>query len=274
VASERAQAAYFRLLGFETGLLILGALVSSMTTMQSVVGFVAAVSILMSLVINVVSRQRRFEDAWFDWRAIAETAKSLTWKYAMRSPPLGRDSDGPVDAAFTRLLDDVLRSRRKADDTFVAAAAADQQITPAMRALRGQPLAERCSEYRRERIQNQQKWYSTQALAHARADSRWFFAYLSAQAVGGGLAVASLAFMLPLRPVAVVTTIASVALAWHKAQRHRDLASAYTMAAHEIGLIGARFDGVATEEALHRGVAEAEAAISREHTMWHARRPE
>lgn len=76
---------------------------------------------------------------------------------------------------------------------------------------------------------------------------------------------------LPLRPVAVAATIASVAFGWAKAKRFGELSSAYSMAAQELAIAEGDAEYVATEEELANLVQEVEERISREHKTWRAR---
>jgi hypothetical protein len=55
-------------------------------------------------------------------------------------------------------------------------------------------------------------------------------------------------------------------------KKFNELAAAYTVAAHEIGLIRPKLDDVSTEAELSDFITDAELAFSREHTLWVARR--
>ena len=54
-------------------------------------------------------------------------------------------------------------------------------------------------------------------------------------------------------------------------QRHSELASAYALTAHEIGIIEERARGTSTNKEFSNFVNDAEQAFSREHTQWIAR---
>ena len=63
---------------------------------------------------------------------------------------------------------------------------------------------------------------------------------------------------------------AASAAAWLETKQHHVVARAYRVAAQELDAIDALIPQQRTEEAWGRFVAEAEEAISREHTMWKA----
>lgn len=69
----------------------------------------------------------------------------------------------------------------------------------------------------------------------------------------------------------VFAAIASAATAWNQLNQHRNQATAHTVAARELNIIYDQIEHVPDDE--WATFAEgAEDAISREHTMWAARR--
>jgi hypothetical protein len=272
-AAVRAERSYFTLLRIEMVLLILGAAASAVaaTISESSVALASLSCILASLLLGIFSRQQRYEDGWFDWRAVAETAKSLAWHYVTRCSPFDQPTAAAADEELARALRGVLQGHRRADEAFLGSSLAEPQITQAMRSARAASLPLRVARYR-ERLRAQRRWYAERAALLERRDARWYLAYVVAQAAAAALALGALFHPVPEGFVAVATTVASATIAWHEARRYRDLASAYAMAAQELGLIDPLFDHVDSEAALQRRVGEAEAAISREHTMWLGRR--
>ena len=65
---------------------------------------------------------------------------------------------------------------------------------------------------------------------------------------------------------------AASANAWVQMRQHRTLATSYGVAAQELGLARAAVSSAASEDEWARVVSDAEDAVSREHTMWLARR--
>jgi hypothetical protein len=53
---------------------------------------VAAIVLLGSIVAKYVSKQRSDDKEWFDGRAVAESVKTLTWRYMMRLKPFEYDA--------------------------------------------------------------------------------------------------------------------------------------------------------------------------------------
>jgi SMODS and SLOG-associating 2TM effector domain 1 len=77
---------------------------------------------------------------------------------------------------------------------------------------------------------------------------------------------------IPYFPVEVIAVAASSVIGWMQLKRFDELASAYGLTAHEIGIIKTRFESVNDAATLSRFVSDAENAFSREHTQWAARR--
>jgi hypothetical protein len=65
--------------------------------------------------------------------------------------------------------------------------------------------------------------------------------------------------------------IAASIIGWMQIKNFNELAAAYTVAAHEIGLIKIRAAEVTRDDAFSEFVNDAEKAFSREHTLWIAR---
>ncbi len=73
-------------------------------------------------------------------------------------------------------------------------------------------------------------------------------------------------------PIEVIATAAAAALTWLQAKKHNELNSSYTLTTHEIVLIKGESDAIHDENQLSEYVINSEAAFSREHTQWVARK--
>ncbi len=69
-----------------------------------------------------------------------------------------------------------------------------------------------------------------------------------------------------------LAAISAGATAWTQLSRHNELAKSHGLAAHELLLLQARLALGETTDTFRQGVEETESAISREHTMWMAKR--
>lgn len=76
----------------------------------------------------------------------------------------------------------------------------------------------------------------------------------------------------PIKLTGLLTTIASSFIAWLQVKQHQELSQSYSIAAQELGLILEQGQHIHTEEDFCAFVSDSENAISREHTLWVARR--
>jgi len=72
-------------------------------------------------------------------------------------------------------------------------------------------------------------------------------------------------------PTEPLIVMASSIIGWTQIKRFTELASAYTLTAHEIGIVVTSLDEATDERSFSNVVNESELAFSREHTQWVAR---
>ena len=53
-----------------------------------------AVAVILSFVVKIGSRLRQYDAQWFESRAVAETVKSMSWRYVTRADPFQGDGGG------------------------------------------------------------------------------------------------------------------------------------------------------------------------------------
>jgi hypothetical protein len=237
-----------------------------------VAGIGAAVAFVVALLAELYLLQARPDRLWYDGRAVAESAKTLTWRYLVGGSPFGREELSDRDAE--RLL--LERFRQIAGDLrgahLVPVADLDEQLGPGLRRLRGLPLEERRQLYRRERIGGQQAWYARSARRNERRATQWSLVLTSLEALGlaGGVLKATGALGVDL--LGLAGALVAAGAAWVNAKQHQALANAYAVASQELAAISGQVDWAATEREWAHFVDQAEEAISREHTLWRASR--
>lgn len=220
---------------------------------------------VVGLVLTQRQQQQSKPESWYDARAMAESIKSIAWKFMMGADPYrGPNAEEVFRADLLRLLTD---GQQRTDPVGSEA----EQITNDMRTVRAMSTAERVALYRSARIQDQRQWYTQRSQAHETSNRRWRGTVTAALVIGA----AANAIALLVRPLSAISGVASAVvpcvIAWNQTQRHRDLAHQYAFTSHEIGVVAAERDP-ATDDEVARFVADCETAFSREHTMWRARR--
>lgn len=275
-ASKAGQTNHTRLVKIDLALLAVAALIGvafQLFPVQSVTWgrAVAAVLLAVSLLAKLANRLRSYDAAWFDGRAVAETVKSATWRYVMHVPPYAGE-DAAADASCAKVLRDTLAARPGLAGQLYQIPADGQQITTSMRQLRALPLADRQRLYLSARVGGQIQWYSSKAAENARQATRWFWVGLGAQGAALLLAIAMVAAPSAPDLVGGLAAVAAVAAAWTQYGRHDELRQSYGLAAQELAFLRSTVDVASDDVALRDAVDAAETAISREHTMWMARR--
>jgi SMODS and SLOG-associating 2TM effector domain 3/SMODS and SLOG-associating 2TM effector domain 1 len=272
-ASAAGQRWYNRLIKADLSLIVIGALVGALssvgpTAWEQKTALVSALIIGTGAVMRWVNRSRRPDRDWFDGRAVAETLKNSSWRYMMRADPYA-GSDKEADTQYIADLREVLHAGR--DVPVVGVHGESGQITDAMRRIREEPFDGRRAVYLQNRVKDQIGWYSARAASHRRHASIYF-----AVGLGGELAAIAWAIFRVTAPnelnlIGVFTSLAAAATALNQLHHHDELGRSYALAAQELSAIFTLLQ-TCEEQQFTELVREAEGAISREHTMWIAKR--
>ncbi|MGH8898160.1 MAG: DUF4231 domain-containing protein [Egibacteraceae bacterium] len=237
-------------------------------------GILAAAAFVAALAAEVFILQTQPDRVWYEGRAAAESAKTLAWRYAVGGEPfcLTLVTGADADRLLVERFKDVLHDLGELDLSSMLAEG--QQITPAMRALRGETLDARKAVYEADRIADQQTWYAAKARENAVRARRWSTAIVTVEALGGIGAIVKATGRLSGTALALGLFGASAAAiaAWLQTRQHQGLASAYSLAANELASIRALISWQQTEESWAAFVRDAERAISREHSLWRSSR--
>lgn len=228
----------------------------------------AGVAFVASLFFTLKLGADRAEERWYRGRAIAESIKTLAWRYAVGGDPFASSLDAlDADRLFVDRVDEVVK---KADQLQLAPVVGEQ-ITAAMRELRGQTLADRRESYCIGRVDDQMHWYANKAAANGDSARRWSRAAAASNVIGILGSGARFLGWVEFDILGIAAAAAGSATAWVQLKQHRILASSYALASQELSLVRERLAGVADEDAWSLEMSDAEDAISREHTMWLAR---
>jgi hypothetical protein len=229
---------------------------------------IAAAGLLLAGAFIRLQGLGEFEKRWYEGRALAESAKTLAWRYAVGAVPFRLDqanADQLLVSRIRAIITDsdnvILRSSIEVDSS---------EITPAMRALRAAPLEARREAYRVARINDQMQWYRGKAHFNEKRSAQWSTIALFFEAAGIFSAILLAAKIVEFNLLGVVPTVASGIIAWVKLRQHATLARAYSLTAFELSAVSSLIDSIANEDDWARFVEDAEGAISRESTMWAA----
>lgn len=279
MASLKAQRTFFQLLGGQLFIFILASALGLVPTLFNhrfggVLTALTAVLLAIGILLMWFLRAWRPEKVWFDCRAVAESVKTATWRYMMHVTPFGTESDpSSAEKRFVEQLRAIRRDRPGVEKFITGLAASATEITDFMRNARKLSLPERKDLYIRKRLLDQNAWYESKAAANRKTGQTWLLAIIVIQTAALALAIFRIALPgLVLNPVPLLMTIAATCLAWTQAKRHEELTEPYALAAQELRELGVLSTDLNDEEKFEKLVIDVEEAISREHTMWRARR--
>jgi SMODS and SLOG-associating 2TM effector domain 3/SMODS and SLOG-associating 2TM effector domain 1 len=226
---------------------------------------IGALAFAASLILTMGMSSRQLESRWYEGRAVAESVKTLAWRFAVGGQPFPLSNTGTELNLADQIVDLVARVRIK------LTVASGDQITDEMRRIRQLPLAERKAVYLKGRLNSQAEWYATKAALNEERARLWTAIAVGANAFGamGGLARAIGLIHFDLLGLAAAA--AGSATAWLQLKQHRTLSTSYALANQELLLIRERLRRDFPEDEWSTEVKQAEEAISREHTMWLAR---
>lgn len=251
---------------------VFGALSLRLGTGRGEFDVAAAVTVLAlvgALVLEIWLLTERPDKTWYDGRALAESAKTIGWRYAVGGAPFPVNVNEPAaEGAVTEQLKKLLRDVPDAKiDPSVAPA-----ISQAMRSLRGKNITDRKQSYLRARIIDQQQWYTSKARWNQKRAIYWRIGMLGAEVVGISVALVRTLGFIDVDLVGIVAAVVATGAAWLAVKQHDSLSRAYAFAANELGIVRTRLESIEDEDVWAKEVGDAEEAISREHTMWRASR--
>jgi len=278
-ASASAQKKYLCLMRAQLFLLTVASATASIAvavgpSRSRQVSILTAIFLALSLLLMWILRVQRYERIWFDCRAVAESVKTATWRYMMRVPPYDLDNDGAnLDTRFIKELMEIREARPGIDSHLAGLSSGATEISEYMRKTRVLPLEDRRKIYLRDRLQDQKKWYEDKTRANRTFASVWFWSISAMQALALILAIINAAVgPYSINIVSIIMTLATAFVAWTQVKRHDELIQPYGLATQELSALESLECHVSEPKQFQEFVTQVEEAISREHTMWCARR--
>lgn len=273
VAAAAQQRVFLRLNLLQLGLIVLAAVAAatSWVTERPAVdwsGVVAAAFFGVGLLLRIVMMQRKDDDAWYAARNAAEVSKSLCFQYAFGATGYERGASAKeVDArfidAFGTIGRDVLLARSTVRTNGFS------EITDDMKAMRALDFDEARKRYFTERIEDQERYYTSRAAFHLRRSRLWLLLMLVAQVAG--LVFSLMKAVLTTGPwdgiVGILSAFAAAFIAWSQLRQHGLLSGTFQSQAVQMRDFGRRLE-LLEEDEWPEFVASVENALIAEHTRW------
>jgi len=278
-SSINAQKKHFWLVRTKIALLLVIAGIASIAwsqepNLRTSAAIVLAIFLVVSMVLSAIMDMKKFDRIWFSSRAVAESIKTESWSFMMKIEPYGDAiPDSEAEDRLLNRLDGILHLQPSVSSELAPYLQQGALITEHMRQIRNETLENRRTYYVQSRIRDQRLWYAKKAKWNKSQESRWFIITWILQLAAAVIAITVIGFRdFIVNPVGILTTAGAGALSWLHARSYRELSQSYSLVAQELALLEDRANQASTEEKLARIVLDVERTISREHTIWLARR--
>lgn len=246
----------------------LGGVLSVKAGQLDVAACIVLVGFAVALAAEVSSWVHQPERAWYEGRALAESAKTLAWRFAVGADPFPphvtpREAEALLRHRMDQVADGVA-------DRIVMQSP-DPIVTSKMVNLREAPFSERRSTYIEARTKQQQGWYANKAQFNGRRATGWRVVLVISELLALSIAALRVFGGWDVDLAGLMGALIAAGAAWLAVKQFAPLAAAYSVAAKELAIQAEKLKGTA-EEDWPLVAADAEEAISREHTMWLASR--
>ena len=181
-----SQDIYLRLIKADITLLILGPLLAFLPELlpNFSISWLKNIGILMSIstiIVTLLIYLWGKDKAWYGSRAVAESIKTLTWRYITGATPFSIDmSQKDADRKFGNTLQKLMEQESKLNWVYSLDTKVDQ-ITEVMRTQRNKPTCERKNYYIKSRLEEQCQWYTRKAKFNAKRKNLFLFLIIIVQ---------------------------------------------------------------------------------------------
>jgi len=174
--SLKAQREYFFGLFFYLSLLITAAFTSFFWPETVEGALVSAMLFLITLGILIFLRVKRPDDVWYNGRAVAESVKTISWRWMMRADPyLDCKNINDAKKQFIEDLKNILEQNRGLSHSLTPSVALSNPISDVMLRVRELPITERLALYKEQRIDDQANWYADKSAYNKNRAGLWFW---------------------------------------------------------------------------------------------------
>ena len=269
--SKVAQSHFYLALFWNLSFLVIAAALSVLNYPHWIAAWLQVLVLLGSLGLSIYLAAKRPERVWYSCRAVAESIKTITWRYVSRAEPF-YEPDDVARTMFHKKLESVLAQNTQVADKLIDHIG-KPYITPKMIELRAQGLEGRKATYIEHRISNQLNWYSAKAKFNSRRSRNYFKLLIVINVLAIAFSASKIKFVeFQYFPTDVLIALAASILSWMQAKRYSELSASYALTAHEIQIINGQAHELNTDERFSSFIGDAENAFSREHTQWVARK--
>jgi len=272
-ASIDAQSAYLLAIKTHIFLLVLGAGLAINPLPTTEYSLFNAFIFLCALGVSILIAAKKYEKSWYSARAVAESVKTAAWRYMMKADPFSdTEKRKEVNSSFRNVLNEVLHTNNQLGELLGGEISSEEQITEKMEEIRSHDLTGRKKIYLESRIDEQRKWYAKKSSENKRHGANFFYLLVVLQTLAIICVLLRIAYPTwSVWPTDVFVVGAGGIVTWIQLKRFQEIAAAYGLTAHEIGIIRGKLAESETDNEFSGFIRDAENVFSREHTQWAAK---
>ncbi len=271
--SKKSQNIFIRLNIFILLLLILSSVSSIYTTVPKNITTFSTICLILSTLFNIYILFFRPEKSWYEGRAIAESVKTLTWKFITNTKPFKISlQQEKAEQIFNENLKKIIGQRRDFYILIGQNYPDGNMISDEMISIRNCSFEERKKKYVEDRIQDQNNLYSYKTKQNALNKNISLGLIIGFQIVAIFVFIFEKNLFINYSFTSILITMTSVFMTWLQLKRFQELTDAYGITATELKFIKEKSKFILDDNQLEKYVDDTETAISREHTLWLARR--
>jgi hypothetical protein len=276
IASKKAQFWYKLTVYAILIFLLLSAIynaLSSLITTSSVLpdrinGFILLVTAIASGLLLIIKPEKN----WYIGRAVSESVKTLSWRFIMRAEPFQDNDDNVNRFILTKRLEDITSEANKSGFNPSSNSSHSNVITQKMLEIIGLDYLERKSIYATNRIEDQIDWYDKKSKKSKKFATVFGILLVVFQLIAAVYLYFFHEYIKVFKLHEIMIFLATTVISVIEMNKYKDLFQSYNLTKSELIFIRTRFGNIQNDQELNEFVLEAEQAISREHTMWLARR--
>ena len=156
-ASTNAQSNYITIIGIDLSAMIIAAALAiynyQNTESKQLLYIVSALFILLSLILTIVVLTKKYEDVWYQGRALAESCKTLTWRFITCSELFENNlSEAEARSKFIERLSDLSKEFTELNKALNSKVASLPVIPDLLLQLRRLSVSDRKDYYIKNRI--------------------------------------------------------------------------------------------------------------------------
>jgi len=181
-----------------------------------------------------------FQGKWYNARAVAESIKTISWRYAVKAEPYNIPDDD-AKSIFFKAMKDIIEMNHDFKECIEAEYSSSTQhnIPNNMTGVRLLSLQDRYNFYHINRVMEQKDWYTKKSLINKKRSSQFFFLLIFVSFVLLiclilSLIKTSINIIFPTGPL---LSMISILFTWIQTKKYKELEKSYALTAHEIGFI-------------------------------------